>query len=73
MKEDGPFHCVSCREKRAGRFCNAFAQSSGWSQGHTHVSWYCWTCQPYGTAVRPSEVDPTQEPPSSRAARGVAA
>lgn len=66
--EDGPYHCTTCKQKRMGRFCNIVPTGSGWTQGRTHVHFYCWICHPYGAAVRPREDNPALMPPSARQA-----
>lgn len=63
--EDGPLKCTTCGEQRMGRFCNIVPTANGWTQGRTHVHFYCWRCYPYGSAARPREDNPALKPPSA--------
>lgn len=66
MNEERAFHCVKCREKKPGRFCNIRIDGFGWTQRRDHVQWYCWDCYPYGSAKRPAETDPAKMPASAQ-------
>jgi len=49
IRVEAAYHCVQCREKKAGRFTrHQHAAGGGWTQGRDKVMWFCWDCLPKG-------------------------